>query len=127
MPSSRRAVTLSVLTLCFLGQTALVYSDAPGPTQLDDPARRGAEIWHEENCQACHQIYGYGGFLGPDLTNFASRADEARLGAWLIAGPGAMPSFEMPPDEQAALWAWLEAIDSTGQGQARELSWWEYE
>ncbi|MCP4808866.1 MAG: cytochrome c [Proteobacteria bacterium] len=126
MPSARRAIALLVLSACFIGQTALVYSDDPGPTQLDATATRGAEVWHEQNCQACHQLYGYGGFLGPDLTNFATRGDEARLGAWLAAGPGAMPAFELPPDDQAALWAWLQAIDSTGVGQAREMSWWEY-
>ncbi len=116
-----------LLALCFAAQSWLVYADEPGPVVLEGEALRGAKLWQTHNCQACHAVYGYGGFLGPDLTNFAGRGDEARLGVWLMAGPGAMPAFEMPAEDHAALWAWLQAIDSTGRGQARSFDWWEYE
>ncbi|MCH7870146.1 MAG: c-type cytochrome, partial [Planctomycetes bacterium] len=39
-------------------------------------AKSGLAIWRENNCQACHQIYGYGGFLGPDLTNLMDRRPD---------------------------------------------------
>ncbi len=125
-----RALTLAGLTACFVGQSWLIYADAPGPVQLEGEALRGAAVWHHENCQACHQIHGYGGFLGPDLTNFARRFPDggAVLEAWLLSGPGAMPRFDhLPADDRQALWAWLEAVDRTGVGQARALDWWEFQ
>ena len=128
MPCTRRrGLTLGALTLCFLGQSWLVYADDPGPVRLEGAALDGARLWHEHDCQACHAIYGYGGFMGPDLTNFATRSDSAKLSAWLIAGPGAMPAFELEQQEREALWAWLQAVNATGVGQARALDWWEYE
>ena len=121
-----RSLVLAGLVLCFGGQSLLVYADEPGPVQLEDQALRGAEVWHEESCQSCHALYGYGGFLGPDLTNFASRGDKTRLDVWLMAGPGAMPQFDLPDEDREALWSWLEALDTSGQGQARATDWWEY-
>ena len=29
----------------------------------------GRIVWQKNNCQSCHQLYGLGGYLGPDLTN----------------------------------------------------------
>ena len=80
-----RKVLLSLLVAAFAVQTWLVYSDDAGyaTPPLSGPARRGQELWLRHNCQSCHQIYGYGGFLGPDLTNAAERLNRDRLEAAL--------------------------------------------
>ena len=58
------------LVCAFVAQTWLVYADPAGKrTPLSPLAARGRALWHRRNCQSCHQIYGFGGFLGPDLTN----------------------------------------------------------
>ena len=126
---------MGVLVTAFLGQTAWVYLDPSEARAVDEDVVEGIRLWHEHDCQACHQIYGYGGFLGPDLTNAASRYGEGLepfLGAMLLAGPGGMPSYDLEQHEVAALGAWLRHIDATGQGQAhgealRDAPWWEYE
>ena len=31
-------------------------------------AADGRLIWQKYNCQSCHQLFGLGGYLGPDLS-----------------------------------------------------------
>ena len=111
---------MCALTACFLGQSALVYLDTPSEESLSGLSLEGARAWHQHNCQACHQLYGYGGFLGPDLTNLAGgltpAALRSRVEAALTLGPGQMPVIDA---DSAALSAFLEAMDRTGTGQAR--------
>jgi nitric oxide reductase subunit C len=128
--SNRRRLVLALVGI-FLAQTWLVYSDPTGRTAepLSELADEGRAIWHRNNCQSCHQIYGYGGFLGPDLTNLASRvgfpedsaaraeALDARLATALTTGSARMPVFHMQADQVRALGAYLTALDSTGVGQ----------
>ena len=121
-PISPRAkrLTIAALVLAFAVQTALVYTDEP-TTPLDDAARRGRVLWHENGCQVCHQIYGMGGFLGPDLTNVYSRVDTVRLRTLLTTGVGQMPAMKMSDAEIGDLRAFLRAIDrpDLGWGQLR--------
>ena len=111
---------MAVLVACFCAQTYLVYSDEQTDAPLEGPALHGAELWHEQGCQVCHQLYGFGGFLGPDLTNSASELGEGfelRLASVLESGPGQMPRYESSPEEVAALAAFLTAMDRSGVGQ----------
>ena len=112
---------MTFLVCAFTVQTALVYTDdtADRTPPLDPLAAEGRALWHEHNCQTCHQLYGFGGFLGPDLTNAASRLHRSRLDAILTAGSGQMPAFGFDEHRIDALEAWLEAVDRTGVGQAR--------
>ncbi|MHC4822593.1 MAG: c-type cytochrome [Planctomycetota bacterium] len=110
---------LGVLLLGFLGQTFLVYADDSPSVELDEVAQEGRRVWLQHNCQACHQLYGFGGFLGPDLTNSASRLQKQQLADRLALGEGQMPKFDIPPEEVDALWAFLVAMDKSGVGQAR--------
>jgi len=110
---------VGILALGFVLQTTLVYTDTKSSIVLDAQAVVGRGLWMGNNCQACHQLYGFGGFLGPDLTNAASRLERDQLDAQLTLGQGQMPSFEMDADEVDALWAFLVAMDQTGVGQAR--------
>jgi nitric oxide reductase subunit C len=110
---------LSVLVGCFLTQSYLVYSDPDPSPPLDQQALVGRRVWHERGCQTCHQLYGFGGFLGPDLTNASPRLAPDRLRTVLTVGSGAMPAFGLSEEEIAGVAAFLAAVDRTGRGQLR--------
>ena len=121
MKVSHRKAMMASLVLAFAGQTALVYTDstADGHARLEATALRGRQLWLGNNCQACHQLYGFGGFLGPDLTNAAARVDRKRLETMLTVGSGQMPAWHFDKDQIDAIEAFLRVIDHTGIGQAR--------
>jgi len=108
----------SLVSIFFL-QSWLVYSDPAGRATppLSPLAAQGRQIWHDRNCQSCHQIYGFGGFLGPDLTNSAERLTDARLDTVLTVGAGQMPAFDLGDSERRALKQFLEEVHATGVGQ----------
>lgn len=118
-PSSKK-IMLSALVACFALQTGLVYSDDVDIV-LSADAVEGRKLFHDGSCQVCHQLWGQGGFLGPDLTNAASRVDETRLASLLTVGSGQMPAFDYDADELRYMRAFLEEIDrpDIGRGQLR--------
>lgn len=77
-------------------------------------ARLGQQIYQDKNCTACHQFYGLGGYMGPDLTNVISTRGEAYAGAFISAGTARMPNFNLSESEVAALVAFLGFVDQTG-------------
>ena len=67
-----RLIWLS-LFVAFTCYTICVYLQSSGKeNQPDDKAIAGMNMWQNKNCQSCHQLYGLGGYMGPDLTNTAS-------------------------------------------------------
>lgn len=116
-----RIVLMALLVAAFLTQTALVYTDDTGRdgTGLSALAQDGRGVWLDNNCQSCHQLYGFGGFLGPDLTNAARRLTDKRLDEILTVGAGQMPAFGLSAGEISSVRAWLTALDATGVGQLR--------
>ncbi|MEE9381323.1 MAG: cytochrome c [Hyphomonadaceae bacterium] len=114
-----KAWMLGILVLCFVGQTYLVYTDPTESRILEGQELAGRRVWLAHNCQACHQLYGFGGFLGPDLTNAASRLQKQQLADRLALGEGPMPKFDLPEEDVDALWKFLSAMNETGIGQAR--------
>jgi len=111
---------MAVLVLGFVVQTTLVYSDERSEP-LSEAGLAGRVVWHREACQTCHQLYGQGGFLGPDLTNAASRVDPTRLVSLLQVGSGQMPALHLTDAEIADVSAFLSEIDrpDVGRGQLR--------
>ena len=118
-PSSKK-IMLAVLVASYAFQTGLVYSDDVDLV-LSDDAVEGRKLFHDGACQVCHQLWGQGGFLGPDLTNAASRVDETRLVSLLTIGSGQMPAFDYDERQVAYMRAFLEEIDrpDVGRGQLR--------
>jgi len=120
----RKAMMASLL-VAFVGQTTLVYTDdtADRTPPLSELANAGRRLWHEHNCQACHQTYGFGGFLGPDLTNAGRRLTIARLTEVLDVGPTKgttqMPAFHMNEEQVEAIHTYLIELDKTGIGVPR--------
>lgn len=91
--------------------TALI--DAPSAS---DSVHRGQALFRENNCWACHQIYGLGGYMGPDLTNIVINPDlgpdYARL--FIEEGTDRMPNFELNTREVDDIIAYLEHAGAAG-------------
>lgn len=76
----------------------------------------GRLVWQKYNCQSCHQLYGLGGYLGPDLTNVYSAEGKgsAFIKAFITSGTRQMPAFKMSSEEQQSIVEFLEAVDACG-------------
>lgn len=109
---------LWVLVMAYIAVSIIAYTDYP--RENNDPPlarleKRGLEIWRRENCQACHQIHGFGGFLGPDLTNRVDENTPDDAYRWIMdQGLGRMPAFHLSQDDHRAVMAYLRAINRTG-------------
>lgn len=86
------------------------------PVRLSSQALYGQKLWQENNCWSCHQIYGLGGYLGPDLTNVISAKGKGEIyvKAFLNSGVKTMPAFNFTEEQKNALIRYLTYIDSTG-------------
>lgn len=114
-----RSGTLALLVLAFVANTVAIYaglfdgrSSAP-----DDAAMRGRSLWQVHNCQACHQLFGLGGYMGPDLTNVAQDRDPDRLRAFIRYGTGRMPAHPLDDTDIDALIAFLALVDRHGSSR----------
>lgn len=111
-----------LLILLFGGYTAWIYAHLPMGTQpLSALSDKGKMIWQDKNCGACHQIYGLGGYLGPDLTNEFSRRGPDYIKAFVVSGTASMPKFNLSEDELNALISYLKAIDKSGSSDPRNF------
>lgn len=113
-----RKILLFSLLVAFAIQTYFVYEDKTALQQapLSFKAREGQKTWLAHNCQSCHQIYGFGGFLGPDLTNAAQRLTPQRLESVLTLGSPQMPAYHFSKEEQESLLSFFQELDKTGVG-----------
>lgn len=92
---------------------------------MNDHERAGALVFQDYNCVACHQFYGLGGYMGPDLTNVISNRGEAYARAFIAAGTATMPNLGLADDEIDAVVAYLAFVDKTGTYPAEnyEVQW----
>ncbi len=108
---------MSTLCIAFVIYSATIYTSGTAAThdqRMSDEARHGQQLYQEKNCVACHQFYGLGGYMGPDLTNAISRRGEAVSRAFITAGTASMPNFQLSNDEVTALVEFLRFVDKTG-------------
>ena len=116
---SPQEIILGVLVLVYISISVVTYTDYPKQAQhpaLTDLERKGLDLWRTNNCQVCHQFYGMGGFLGPDLTNrVTDETPDSEISWILVSGSRQMPAFGFQPAEQEALLAFLRAMSRTGQ------------
>jgi nitric oxide reductase subunit C len=87
-----------------------------GETQLSEKALQGQQIWQQNNCFSCHQLYGLGGYLGPDLTNVFSSENKGPeyIKAFLNSGVKSMPKFHFSETEKEAIVTFLQEVDRSG-------------
>jgi len=116
--AGRQILVLTLVSVYFL-QGWLVYTDPAGRATpaLSEEALVGRGVWLRHNCQSCHQIYGFGGFLGPDLTNADERLTRARIDTVLTVGAGQMPAFHLDEADRRAVGRFLAEVHATGRGQ----------
>jgi len=120
------------LSLCAVFAVYSVYVWTAGTTapHIQPPnkqAQAGLALFQEKNCIACHQLYGLGGHMGPDITNVASAPDKGvdYLKSFIANGTDKMPDFKFSETEIDALAQFLVFLDRTGTyPPARpEISW----
>ena len=114
-----RKTLLAILLATLFFQAGLLYFDQTGykTRALSFKGQEGQKIWLENNCQSCHQIYGFGGFLGPDLTNAMAYLTDQRLHDVLTNGSQQMPSYQMQTKEIDSLKAFFSELNKTGVSQ----------
>jgi nitric oxide reductase subunit C len=111
----------TVFIALFLGYTAYsgwVYTfgteqnTAPG---FSAQQMLGKQLWQKNNCSACHQLYGLGGYLGPDLTTLISDKKRGKpyAAAFLKTGGTTMPDFHLSEKEIDAVISYLAYIDAS--------------
>ena len=109
---------ITILITLFVVFNGLIYTsnENENPIKLTEQGLHGQRLWQENNCWSCHQTYGLGGYLGPDLTNVYSAENKGPLyiKAFLNSGVKAMPKFNFSEAEKEALVTYLKFIDSTG-------------
>jgi ubiquinol-cytochrome c reductase cytochrome b subunit len=71
----------------------------------------GAQLFHKRACIYCHQIEGYGGRRGPDLTHIGNLLTEDQMKIRVLNGGYNMPAYGriLAPGELNALLAFLES------------------
>lgn len=85
------------------------------PAEEQARINRGKALFQQYNCTACHQLYGLGGYLGPELTTAYSdpQRGEIWMRTFLQAGGRTMPDFHFQKGEIDALISYLKYVDST--------------
>jgi len=124
MAEKAKYVVMASLVTSFVMYSLYIYQQ---PVQLQAPGQtativEGKMIWQQKNCGACHQIYGLGGFLGPDLTNIYSARGKgpAYIQAFVNGGTSVMPSFQLEEGEMSALLAYLRHVDASGKSDPKQ-------
>lgn len=117
--------TLIILFLIY-SMLVYVYSDQHKKAKMPSgTAYAGWMVWQEHNCHTCHQLYGLGGYMGPDLTNIA--ADEIKgkpeyLKVFIKYGSANMPDFHLNDREADQLIAFLKWVNDSGHSAVTKAS-----
>ncbi len=98
-------------------------SSLPTPVtqSLSGPALRGAQLFQDRDCHACHTIAGTGGRRGPDLSDVGARLSADQLTSRILAGGQNMPAYgaTLRPDELEALVSFLSAMQGGQRAASR--------
>lgn len=118
------------LSTLFIAQSVYLYTAGTAigaHSPLTNDVQAGFEVFQANNCIACHQLYGLGGYMGPDLTNVASDPEKGPeyARAFIEYGTGRMPDFELGEAEIDSLIQFLHFTAASGQYPpvAPKLNW----
>lgn len=95
-----------------------IYENKPADYDTE-MQKQGRLVWQKYNCHVCHQLYGLGGFLGPDLTNVSEKGFYY-LDAFLKNGASSMPSIELTEEETKQLFEFLKATNASGSSNPKD-------
>ncbi|WP_396161453.1 c-type cytochrome [Flavobacterium sp.] len=116
-----------VLFVCFIAFSVWIYTiPLFSPSQYSEKelhlVAEGRLVWQKYNCHTCHQLYGLGGYLGPDLTNVYSRSgnNEHYIRGIVKSGVKQMPAFEISEEEMNALLQFLKNVDQSGSSNPQD-------
>ncbi len=116
--SKKYLLILLVLVTAFTLYNFNIYTSKTNYTtiRLSKKAIEGENIWLQNNCNSCHQIYGLGGYLGPDLTNvYSTKGKGEKLIKTVVnSAIKSMPKFNFNEDEKNLLVQFFKEIDQTG-------------
>ena len=86
-------------------------------------ASEGRIVWQKNNCQSCHQLYGLGGYLGPDLTNTFSNPQKGEIviRATIKSGVKQMPACNLTETDMNNLVEFLKSTDASGNADPRNF------
>lgn len=114
---NRKITALLFLLFNYLLYSLFVYTKGTEPLSdginCNPEIIKGKLLFQEKNCISCHQIFGLGGYLGPDLTNEISQPGKGKFyaAAILTAGLNKMPNYHLNQEEINCLVSYLEFID----------------
>ncbi|WP_339610879.1 cytochrome c [uncultured Planktosalinus sp.] len=117
-------ITFLSLSAAFVLFSWTLYSDENSyekkPPDYDpEMQKQGRLVWQKYNCHVCHQLYGLGGFLGPDLTNVSEKG-FFYIDAFLKNGAASMPAFELTAVETKQLVEFLKATNASGSSNPKD-------
>ncbi len=123
-----KRVIITIMSIVFFFYSIVVYTSGTASTSADEmsaEARHGQDVFQDNNCIACHQFYGLGGYMGPDLTNVISNRGAAYSRAFISGGTARMPAFALNEKDLSALIAYLSFVDQTGTypPENYEITW----
>lgn len=127
MPTSTRRFIFWILIVLFLIHSTLVFTigtdEDSGKNLMTEDSQTGKLLFQKYNCTACHQLYGLGGYMGPDLTNMISAPGKGEIytHALLQTGTQRMPNFHLSDDEIKCLVAYLKYVDKTGTSPVKKF------
>ena len=115
-------IVLVLFVAAYLIYSFTLYTSLPVKQCIvDKRVENGKLVWQKYNCNSCHQLYGLGGYLGPDLTNVYSKRSEAFIKAFLKNGTTAMPNFNINDYEMDCLLKYFNTIDNSGKSDPRNF------
>lgn len=114
----KNKLVITILIVTFIVYNVIVYTQGTSNITplLSEKAIIGQQLYQENNCTSCHQFYGLGGYLGPDLTNVISAKNKGPeyVKAFLNSGIKAMPKFNFNEEEKEAFVQFFTEVDKTG-------------
>jgi nitric oxide reductase subunit C len=106
----------ALLFCSYAAYSAWVYTKGTDrASEMTPHQQAGKHIYQQYNCQSCHQIFGLGGYLGPELTTVISDKTRGELYAktFIENGGGTyMPNFHLAPSQVDALVDYLKYVDA---------------
>ena len=115
-----KATTFLILFISFIAYSAMIYTNGTESKLVFTPEEqhkilKGKLLFQKHNCNSCHQVYGLGGYLGPELTTAWSDKNrgEKLIRAMLSSGGNRMPDFKFNHEEIDHITQYLRYIDTT--------------
>lgn len=117
----KKSLVLLTLSVFYLLYSGWVYTSGTQSTDTsvfpNHAAQQGKLVYQKYNCTACHQIFGLGGYLGPELTTTMSQPGKGEIlaEAFLKNGTAKMPNLHLQETEIADLIQYLKYVDEVAR------------